>query len=606
MADVTIGRCVIRVVRRGGWSWGREPRQLVNDVVRVLPMLLAAELQRLVPDEAEGELAAPVRLDVRVSLSELRTWARALARQIEAGGEQSRDGIGAADASLTGADGLPAALRRVLASAHVLQRISLTSTQPIQPRPSTAAGDARHRATTVLNVLLAWFSAGALESLLRALPDAAVNAWHRVLHGTRRADDAVAQEERLPEMRDVLTPYAALAVDATPAERVRLRLLAAAEIAASGGEAPERSVRAAIDAAIPDAEDDVSLGPGALPVVHETPALRAGIGFETRVPSALPFLLLGPLHRIGWLDVLDATLAGAHLDRGLPALAIALATKVLPEPERGWRRTPDAIRASATFAGDTGARPDDEIASLAHAAAPLMPALDAVLRRALLDGRRSGNAVLLCSTEALRLIVDPPGVFLIAHAHSDEELAGYLVDARAPVFVPDVEADARMLEALDRAGVAFVTPARPVRGEQWTALSGTRAPRLFSNRRVAGFALPPDEAWARARQTWEALARRPIPGHPSDPSLDRTLSLAAALALCTIAWELWRSREATDALLALERFGDLEGTVRFDEAQVRVRLPLGKRFRDLEAAGLLAEIPRLPWLGFRSVVFAGG
>lgn len=78
------------------------------------------------------------------------------------------------------------------------------------------------------------------------------------------------------------------------------------------------------------------------------------------------------------------------------------------------------------------------------------------------------------------------------------------------------------------------------------------------------------------------------------------------MSLSTIAWELWREREPTDSLLALERFGDLEGTVRFDAATVRVRLPLGKRFRDLERAGLLEDVPQVPWLDGRTVVFSGG
>ena len=96
-------------------------------------------------------------------------------------------------------------------------------------------------------------------------------------------------------------------------------------------------------------------------------------------------------------------------------------------------------------------------------------------------------------------------------------------------------------------------------------------------------------------------------GEPSAASLRSTWSeLVKALALGTIAWELWRAREPTSPRLALERFADFEGTVRFEERQVRVRLPLGKRHRDLEAAGFLADVPRVPWLDYRSVVFSGG
>ena len=105
---------------------------------------------------------------------------------------------------------------------------------------------------------------------------------------------------------------------------------------------------------------------------------------------------------------------------------------------------------------------------------------------------------------------------------------------------------------------------------------------------------------------WQAFESRPLPGRPAERALDRSLSLAAALALGTIAWELWRARELTDPLLALERFGDIDGTVRFDAHRVRVRLPMGKRYRDLKEAGLLEDIPRVPWLDYRTLVFAGG
>jgi hypothetical protein len=129
---------------------------------------------------------------------------------------------------------------------------------------------------------------------------------------------------------------------------------------------------------------------------------------------------------------------------------------------------------------------------------------------------------------------------------------------------------------------------------------------LYTNRGVQGFRAPADDVALRARDSWRDLERRPLPGRPNDPALDRSLSLAAALALATIAWELWRNREPTDAGLALARFGDIPATVRFEEDRVRVRLPLGKRFHDLKDAGLLDDVPRVPWLGFRPVVFSGG
>ena len=172
--------------------------------------------------------------------------------------------------------------------------------------------------------------------------------------------------------------------------------------------------------------------------------------------------------------------------------------------------------------------------------------------------------------------------------------------------MPEESAETTLLTALDAAGVEFVTPARPVRGERWRPVAGSRSPRLFTNGRTHSFQPPTDESVRNAMDSWEQMQRRPLPGRPTDPALDRGLALAAALALGTIAWELWRLREASHPALALARFGDLEGTVRFESDRVRVRLPLGKRFRDLEAAGFLDDVPGVPWLGSRPVVFSGG
>ena len=66
------------------------------------------------------------------------------------------------------------------------------------------------------------------------------------------------------------------------------------------------------------------------------------------------------------------------------------------------------------------------------------------------------------------------------------------------------------------------------------------------------------------------------------------------------------SAPSTKALLALERFNDLDGRVRFDKENVTVRLPLGKRYFDLEKHGLLSDVPDVPWLGGRTVRFTGG
>ena len=73
MADVLVRHCTIRVVRRGGWSWGPQPRALLDGILRQLPDLIAAELDELFAGgDAEGEIAAPVRIAIPLSMAMLR------------------------------------------------------------------------------------------------------------------------------------------------------------------------------------------------------------------------------------------------------------------------------------------------------------------------------------------------------------------------------------------------------------------------------------------------------------------------------------------------------------------------------------------------------
>ena len=131
MPDVLIRRCVMRVVRRGGWSWGPDPRRLVADVVRALPALVAAELERMFPEGAEGEVSGPLRLDVRVGLAELREWARHRSEE----GER----VVAAAGALTDR-GLAEVLRRALVAARLPERIANSSlTHWLRSRAPVAA-----------------------------------------------------------------------------------------------------------------------------------------------------------------------------------------------------------------------------------------------------------------------------------------------------------------------------------------------------------------------------------------------------------------------------------------------------------------------------------
>jgi hypothetical protein len=110
-----------------------------------------------------------------------------------------------------------------------------------------------------------------------------------------------------------------------------------------------------------------------------------------------------------------------------------------------------------------------------------------------------------------------------------------------------------------------------------------------------------------ARRVWQSLgADRPTAILAQGTELDRVMTGAAALALGQIGWLLWSEEEPTDPLLALARFVNLSARVQFQEEQVRVTLPMGRRSWDLMEHRLIDDISNVPWLGNRTVVFHVG
>ncbi|MDF3020074.1 MAG: hypothetical protein K0Q92_1377, partial [Steroidobacteraceae bacterium] len=65
--SIRIRHCRLRVVRRGGWSWGADPKQLAERITRRLPALLA----KLLTEQLAG-----MPPDARISKLTLRIPAR--------------------------------------------------------------------------------------------------------------------------------------------------------------------------------------------------------------------------------------------------------------------------------------------------------------------------------------------------------------------------------------------------------------------------------------------------------------------------------------------------------------------------------------------------
>ncbi|HWS89090.1 MAG TPA: hypothetical protein VN282_19115 [Pyrinomonadaceae bacterium] len=643
MADVHIHRCTLRVVRRRGWSWGADPRRLLRAATAALPSLLERKLAELLPDDEEIEIAAPVRLTVPLSLSELLALAQEPTSRAAATGGPEYERVAARLA------------RAVELALPTKARSDEETRGGVEVPPPRDAGvgaegegveafeEGRGR---LLRLLLAWRARGELEMHLATLDEVALEVWYKALLETPSAPAA----QRLPaeavkrfvsELAQRLRPRAR-----DLASTLRLKIVAVVEAVECLQVPPaDAALREALEEAFAPPEAQAE-GSGAAVETDEAPHADARAESrpptpaparkphapartrlapapraesEVEVSSALPFLLLGPLARVGYWEALAGALEAADLAEEAELFAAALAYKVLAPPERGWRRTPDDERAAAAFAGLEAPPAGAALAEFARKAAGHLAPLDSVVTHALVKGHSPGRPVLLWRApdgggrERLALF-DTEGLFLLACADDFASLrpaANHFVEEH--LLVPQASADPSLLAELDAGGFGFITDAVPSRGERWRELRRANAERWYTNSSDARTpalvrsAAELGRAAEEAELLWRALfVERASLAPARDTRLEQSLTLAAALALGTIAWTLWRGREFATPLLAVERFGDLGARVRFTERHVRVRLPLGRRRSDLEAAGLLSDVGGVPWFGGRSVEFTGG
>ena len=71
MSDIQVRTCTVRVVRQGGWSWGPDPRGLLDGVLAAVPALIAHALAAAVPYGTEAVIDEPVRVRVPARLADL-------------------------------------------------------------------------------------------------------------------------------------------------------------------------------------------------------------------------------------------------------------------------------------------------------------------------------------------------------------------------------------------------------------------------------------------------------------------------------------------------------------------------------------------------------
>jgi hypothetical protein len=638
MSDVLVRHCTIRVVRRGGWSWGPQPRALIDGILRQLPDLIAAELDELFAGgDAEGEIAAPVRIAIPLSIAMLRAADDANATMPSPSGA-----TGNLAARVTGA------LREALGSvpdsnaASPAGQDESTTSAPVAIWSAALAEQA-----DPLSVLLGWVQQQRLHERLCSFSLAALRAWHGwiadIPPSAAPAESAPAETiERL--MARVASQWSEAASDEAEQLRRRLMVLVAVE-AAAPGLLRSASVRATIERIVPlphasrpgsasgippptesiertstraaNALRDRTTGQRAPPATSAPPVLRAETRLDMQIESAVPFLLLGPLARIGYLDTVAAVFQAADASEELPLFAVSLAYKVLAPPARGWLRAAPTLPAAAAFGLLPETPPDTMLGAMARSIADQISPLDAVIATTLIDGHRPGTPLLLTaigSRAGWLLLSDVDGAFPIASAPAVNLLLPDLQRLlHELVLVSAAAASPETLAALDAAKVRFITDAAPCRNESWRAVRGRPGEAWWSNdtlaadERLAVAARRLAPATDEADAFWQSIgAERPSVPRAANEICDNTLTLAAGLALGSIAWELWHEREPTSPQLALARFHDLGVRIRVDAASVRVSLPLGRRFRDLREHGFLDDLSGVPWFGGRVLSFASG
>jgi hypothetical protein len=331
--------------------------------------------------------------------------------------------------------------------------------------------------------------------------------------------------------------------------------------------------------------------------------------------TALPFLLLGPLSRCDWLATAASILEGNDESHSTHALGYALALKALPAPARGWRHAPEDLLAAAFAAGLSDPPEPTLLPRTQRQLDDQLSALDGIVADALVRGHERQKLLVLVQVGGELALVEPEGLFPLAMGSRWSELAPIACNAGAPIFV-DPNLPSTLLAEVHASDLNFVVPGTATRGEVWQPLFGPGAWRGMTNAkpesapRLLQAAQRLDGVHDTAREMLLALGpQRPLAPNVSLVSLDRSVTLAAALALAQISYSLFEldpaSWQQPDPCLALERFGDLGATLIVSPREFEIRLPIGPRSRDLSRAGLLGDVPFVPWLG-RGVRFGIG
>jgi hypothetical protein len=556
LVTLAIDRFELRIARRG-WIAGDAERTIAAAAKQLLPAAIATRIDEITGG-TDAEITEPVRLSIRVKVGELVT----------ACGNASQ-------LAILVARWLPAVESSVVRAAQA-------SSAGDDPNPNDAQ-------TALVALLSSWHVRGDLGTMLDIADADALEVWHRtLLAGSPFRPDRALEAPATAALASCIASARHESYGNPRAGALRWRIAATIAAVSQLGISPGNPQLAAqLDERAPlPREGTRARATAAMPAGPRRASARLHADHSNGAIAALPFLLLEPLRRIGYIEAVVATFAAAERSEDIPAFATALAYKVLAPPERGWRRLPYDVETAAAFAGLVDPIAEAALATFADSASSLLAPLDAVIGRAVLAGHARTRPLLLVAIDGDRLVVEPDGLFPIAWSDGLDVLRG----CRALVAVPAATAEPELLARLDELGVRFATDAPPTRRERWSRVAGRAA--LWSNDAWLG---PADiaatlDCVALATDVAElasTFAVRPAALFARVRKLDRSVTLAAGVALAQIASELWSKRELTSPTLALARFGDLTLS---RSSLSRFRLPLGRRRDDLRTHHLLGRM----------------
>jgi hypothetical protein len=611
------------VLRHGGWSWGANQRQLVDQVTQRLLAWLMQALARQLAD-CPPDLTIPrLRLRIPVRLSELHDWPSSYEEQ---GGN-----------ALAGALAQRARISLAVALQDIPRVQPPTSNKPAPVEAQRAAID-EVSPTEVVDTLTAWQRAGDLPRMLATADAATLRVWARVmLEELAAAGDIREQltgnvaaagdirEQLVDSLADMVGRLEALL--GNPETSATLLAQEFVRIVAALG-APQTDARAdSVDRGnepdspyTPPEESPRGYGsPGRLEPVTNHPSVmrrrvppaRQARREPVAVESVLPFIVTGILSRRNYFEGLRAALVCSDLLEQSCCFAAALAYKLSPPPNRGWDRSAATRRLAAAMCGldeppDNSAM-DGFLRGLSTVCAPL----DASLWPGNRAMRKQPGILVEKLDGALLAVLDiassqPLGWF----ASSEVALRiADLLPGRLWWLAPSA-ADSDFPEVLARRSLRAVAFGVQPRIAGWLSARDS----LFTNepllrRRATDLRRVFDDARELLTVTHsEFIELRPLV-LPARGQTRRAAEFSITLAVCSALGELadilWREREPTQPLLALRRFADLSGTVSVEEGRVLVRPVLGRRFMDLSEHGVLRDISGIPWWPGRRVEFAG-